>query len=85
MRGDGNGDRNADLSDAVFVLNFLFLGGEEPGCRAAANYNGDAAIDIADSVYLLNHLFTGGAPLPSPFPDCGPASLEEDTADSPCP
>ncbi len=29
-RGDGNSDGRLDLSDAVFVLSYLFLGGPEP-------------------------------------------------------
>ena len=72
VRGDCNGDGSVGLSDAVFQLNFSFLGGDAPGCQAACDTNGDAAIDpIADAAYLLNHQFLGGEAPPAPFPACG--------------
>jgi hypothetical protein len=80
LRGDSNCDGRLDLSDAVFTLARLFLGGREPCCLAAADTNGDAAVDLSDPIYGLNHLFAGGpAPL-APFPDCGFGELESDAA-----
>jgi hypothetical protein len=73
-RGDANGDASADISDAVAIFGFLFLGGAAPGCLEAANSNDDATLDISDGIYLLSFLFTGGpAPLPPgpPSGDCG--------------
>ena len=32
--GDANHDKNLDLSDAVYILNFLFTGGQAPVCQA---------------------------------------------------
>ena len=78
LRGDTNSDRSVDLSDAVAVLNFLFLGGEAPTCLPAANSNADAEVNIADSTFLLNHLFLGGPAPAAPYPDCGPADPETD-------
>lgn len=78
VRGDSNGDGGVDLSDAIFVLNGLFLGGRLPACRSAADANGDRALDISDASYLLNFLFLGGRPPPAPFPGCGPAVPEDD-------
>jgi hypothetical protein len=78
LRGDSNCDGRLDLSDAVFTLGWLFLGGRMPCCIAAVDVNGDAAVDLSDPVYGLNHLFSGGpAPL-APFPDCGFGELESD-------
>jgi hypothetical protein len=77
-RGDGNGDGGTDLSDAVFVLNYLFVGGAPPPCLAAANSNADNNVDIADPTYLLNHLFLGGTAPPLPFRDCGTSGFETD-------
>ncbi len=71
LRGDCNGDRAADLSDAIRGLGVLFLG-EAPGdCPAACDSNGDRALDISDAVYLLNYLFLGSGPPPAPWPACG--------------
>lgn len=77
-RGDCNDDGKADMSDASFLLNWLFLGGPAPGCIAAANTNGEAGTDLSDATYLLNHLFLGGPPPRAPFPDCGTSTLELD-------
>ncbi len=75
-RGDANADGATDISDAVFSLGFLFLGGSTPPCIEAANANGDAALDISDAVYGLGFLFLGGPPPPPPFDECGRWSAE---------
>ena len=89
LRGDTNNDGDVDLSDAVAVLRFLFLGHEDPTCLAAANSNGDAAVDVADPTYLLNHLFLGGPAPTAPSAECGTSELDVDAElsceDSPCP
>ena len=66
-------DSAVDISDAVALLGFLFLGDTEPQVIEAADINGDAELDISDSIYLLAYLFGGGPPPPKPFPDPGPA------------
>jgi hypothetical protein len=72
IRGDCNASGRVDLSDAIFYLGFLFLGGTAPSCADACNTNADAAGDLSDAVFLLNYLFAGGAPPPAPGPDvCG--------------
>jgi hypothetical protein len=70
-RGDGNGDGKLDLSDAVFVLNHLFVGGTEPPCLDSADADDSGDLDITDAVYSLSFLFLGGPAPPSPFLDCG--------------
>ena len=77
-RGDCNHDGEVDISDAICILGWLFLGGETPKCVAAANTNGDAEEDISDATYLLSHLFLGGLAPVAPFPECGPSSLPTD-------
>ena len=71
-RADTNGDDSIDISDAVHTLLWLFIGGETPGCVAAADTNGDGAVDISDPTYLLGFLFLGGSAPVAPFPGCGP-------------
>jgi hypothetical protein len=80
LRGDTNDDGAVDLSDAVYTLDWLFLGEPAPGCVAAANVNGDESIDISDPVSLLGFLFLGGTAPATPFPECGPPSLPPDFA-----
>jgi hypothetical protein len=69
-----------DLSDAVAILQWLFLGAAAPPCLAAANSNGDGTVDMSDAVCLLSFLFLGGPPPASPFPACGLGELESDEA-----
>ncbi len=78
LRADANASGAADMSDAVFTLSWLFLGGPAPTCLAAANVNADAAVDISDATHLLSHLFLGGPPPAVPFPACGAGELDAD-------
>jgi hypothetical protein len=70
--GDLNQDSVFDVSDAVSILRFLFLGSpaglpcdgtvNDEGNRALLNVNGDAAVDLTDGVSALLYLFQGGSP-----------------------
>jgi hypothetical protein len=71
-RGNANDDARVDLSDSVFILNWLFKGSVSPTCLQAADANDDDKNDISDSVWMLNWLFLGGPGLPPPHPSCGP-------------
>jgi streptogramin lyase len=71
-RGNSNQDGTIDLSDVIFTINWLFLGGTTPKCLEAANSNSDSRLDIADAIYGINYLFLGGPPPGPPFPACGP-------------
>ncbi len=76
-RGDGNGDGSLELTDGIIVLNYLFTGGEAPGCMEAADSDNDGQISLTDAVLILSYLFQGGnAPaLPGPpgvNTGCGP-------------
>jgi hypothetical protein len=63
---------NVDLSDLIYLVNFLFLGGPSPVCQASANTNGDAGcnIDLSDLIYLVNFLFLGGSAPAACLPGC---------------
>ncbi|MFP6631566.1 MAG: DVUA0089 family protein, partial [Planctomycetota bacterium] len=76
-RGDGNGDGSLELTDGIIVLNYLFTGGDAPGCMEAADSDNDGQISLTDAVLILSYLFQGGnAPaLPGPpgvNTGCGP-------------
>lgn len=70
VRGDANGDGGVDVSDAVSLLEHLFVFGSIP-CRDAGDANDDGSLDISDAIYVLSYLFGGGATPAAPFPDCG--------------
>jgi hypothetical protein len=70
--GDVNQDTKLDLSDAVWLLELLFLdpqkklpcegsGSSNPGLgdRTLADVNNDGRIDLSDPIYILGYLFLG--------------------------
>lgn len=71
-RGDANEDGTVSISDAVFIIAYLFLAGAPSTCLITGDTNADASVDVGDVVFQLNALFSGGAAIPAPFPDCGP-------------
>ena len=71
VRGDANADGTADISDAVAILGFLFLGSTLNDCSDAADVNDDGVVDISDPTRLLGHLFLGSDRPPDPFLACG--------------
>ena len=77
-RGNTNGDSGVDLADALFVVNYLFSGGQQPGCMDSADINDDGSLDISDTIYLLNYLFVSGPSPAAPGPqNCGPDSTDD--------
>lgn len=71
IRGDSNGDERVDITDAVFILLYLFQGGHIFPCYDAADADDTGAVNITDSIYLLDHLFKGGPAPPAPYPTLG--------------
>lgn len=63
--GNVNGDalQEVDLSDLIYLVNYLFNGGPIPDCIEEANVNGDIEenVDLSDLIALVNYLFLGGA------------------------
>ncbi len=69
MCGDANGDGVINVSDAVFVINYVFIpGSPEPDPVCIADANGDGTINVSDAVYLINYVFIPGSP--PPVTDC---------------
>ena len=60
--GDANGDGKTNISDAVFLINFVFAGGTIPNPLCTGDANGDDIVNISDAVYLINFVFNGGPP-----------------------
>lgn len=81
IRGDANEDSSVDISDAVCILFFLFIGGDttcgDPDCMDALDVNDDGATDVSDGVYGLSYLFQAGPPPPPPGGLCGPDPTED--------
>jgi hypothetical protein len=63
LHGDATADGIIDISDVVYLLNYLFVHGPEPIPLEAGDVNCDGVVDVSDLTYLLNYLFFHG-PLP---------------------
>ncbi len=59
--GDANQDTQVNVGDAVFMINYVFKGGEAPNPRKCGDVNGDCDANIGDAVYLIAYIFNGGA------------------------
>jgi len=58
--GDANGDLTADVSDAVYIINYIFASGPAPNPLSVADANCDSGVDVSDAVWIINYVFVGG-------------------------
>ena len=65
--GDANADFAVDISDAVYLIGYIFAGGPAPNPQLSGDANCDSAVDISDAVYLIGYIFAGG---PHPCAGC---------------
>jgi hypothetical protein len=61
-RGDVNEDGLIDISDVIYLLNYLFRGGPAPVPLIAGDFNCDGLVDLGDLISILNYLFRSGPP-----------------------
>jgi hypothetical protein len=72
LRADVDGSTIVDMTDAVKLQEFLFLGGYTPPCEDASDANDDGWVDTTDVIHLLDYLFLGNKVIPSPGAlECG--------------
>ena len=66
IRGDAADpmDGVIDITDLVYLIDYMFRGGPPPPCFDEADINGDGVepIDVSDLLYLIDYMFTGGPP-----------------------
>jgi hypothetical protein len=59
--GDVNNDGAINVSDVVYLINYLFISGPEPvPLWIIGDVNCDAHVNVSDVVYLINYLFING-------------------------
>ena len=59
--GDANGDNIINVGDVVYLINYLFKGGNPPiPANCVGDCNGDGIVNVGDVVYIINYLFKGG-------------------------
>ena len=59
--GDVNGDESVNVSDAVYIINFVFAGGTTPEPYRNADTNCDSVVNVSDAVGIINYVFVGGS------------------------
>jgi hypothetical protein len=62
VAGDADGNFNVDISDAVYLISYIFSSGPAPVPLASGDADCSGFVDIADTVYLVSYIFGGGAP-----------------------
>ncbi len=67
--GDANNDNEVNVSDAVYIINYVFVEGPAPVPLCVGDVNNDTSINVSDAVYIINYVFVGG---PEPITDCCP-------------
>ncbi len=78
LRGDTDGNGQILLNDSIRIFAWLFQGGDEPSCVAAADASAQGQVNLTSGIYGLNFLFTGGGEPPAPFPTCAKSTLQSD-------
>jgi hypothetical protein len=58
--GDANGDAVLNVSDAVYIINYVFVAGPAPQPLESGDGNCDGDVNVSDAVFMINHIFTGG-------------------------
>lgn len=62
----GDVDRSGgpiDIADLVFIVSYMFQGGEAPSCLDELDMDGSGGVpDIADVIHLVNYMFQSGPP-----------------------
>jgi hypothetical protein len=60
--GDVNADGKINISDVVYLINYLLINGPAPDPLWVGDCNCDGVVIVSDVVYLINYLFIGGPP-----------------------
>ena len=65
--GDADGNGIVTISDVVYLINYIFVGGPAPDPEIAGDVDCNGILTISDAVYTINYIFGGG---PAPCAAC---------------
>lgn len=65
--GDIDNSGQIDITDAVYLINYIFADGPAPQDIAGGDFDCNGQTDVTDAVYMVNYLFADG---PSPCAAC---------------
>ena len=72
--GDANRSLSVNVSDAVWIINYVFSGGNPPLPLEAGDVDCSGSVNVSDAVRIINYVFSGGnAPCDTngdSVPDC---------------
>jgi hypothetical protein len=60
--GDADGNGIVNISDAVFLIAYIFGGGDAPNPELAGDADCNGIVNISDAVFLIAYIFGGGDP-----------------------
>ncbi len=60
--GDADDNGIVNISDAVFLIAYIFGGGNTPDPLEQADSDCNGIVNVSDAVYLIAYIFGGGAP-----------------------
>lgn len=79
VRGDSDASGGLEVTDAIRILSFLFIGTPAKiDCQDSADADDSGVLDLTDGVYLLQYSFLGGPRPPEPFEKCGEDPTPDD-------
>jgi len=58
--GDADSSGLVSITDAVYLVNYIFAGGPQPNPVLAGDLDCNRIVSITDAVYLVNFIFAGG-------------------------
>ena len=58
--GDANADTRVNVSDAVYIINYVFAHGDPPVPINSGDVNCDNKVNVSDAVYIINYVFSHG-------------------------
>lgn len=61
--GDADGNGIVNITDAVWLVNFVFSGGPAPNPLESGDVDCSGIINVSDIIYLVSYIFAGG-PVP---------------------
>jgi polyhydroxybutyrate depolymerase len=72
VRGDVDGGGTVEMTDAVQIFGYLYLGDPATiGCGDVADVDDNGVLEMADGIYILSHFFLGGPRPRPPYPRPG--------------
>lgn len=60
--GDADGGGTVSVTDAVWIINYIFSGGPPPNPLEAGDVDCSGQVSVSDAVAIINYIFGGGDP-----------------------